>query len=110
MLLESTPRLSFGQMKKECKGGEKSNHKLTTAFFVNGMGQSEYSVVIWKSQNRCFKGVKKGSLPVCYYSQLKTWMTGEILHDVLTSLNHSLRAQGRYILSSWTMLAAILLT
>ena len=41
-------------MKKECKGGKKSKHKLTTAFFVNGMVQSEYSVVIWKSQNGCF--------------------------------------------------------
>ena len=100
MLLESTPRQRFGANEGRMQRWQKSKHRLTIAFFVNGMGQSEYPpVVIWKSQNpRCFKGVKKESLPVRYYCQSKSWMTGEILHDVLTSLNRSLRAQGRSIL------------
>ena len=87
-------------MKAECKGGKKSKYRVTIAFFVNGVGQSESQpVVIWKSKNpRCFKGVRKESLPVHYYSQPKSWMTGDILHDILGSLNRKLRAKGRSIL------------
>ena len=53
-------------MKEECKGGKKSKQRVTIAFFVNAMGQSEYLpvVIIWKSKNpHCFKGVRKESLP-----------------------------------------------
>ena len=72
------PNKGLGKFKGECKGGEKSKHRVTIAFFVNAAGESEHlPVVIWKSCNpRCFKGVKKESLPVCYYSQPKPWMTG----------------------------------
>ena len=70
---------------------------VTIAFFVNGAGESESPpIVIWKSNNpRCFKGVKKESLPVRYYSQAKCWMTGEILSDILSYLNQKLRSKGR---------------
>ena len=83
-------------MKAKCKGGKKSKHRVTIAFIVNGAGQSEWQpVVIWKSMNpRCFKGIRKESLPVRYYSQPKSWMTGDILHDILGSMNHKLRAKG----------------
>ena len=59
---------------------------------MNDLGESESpAVVIWKTENlRCFKGVKKSSLPVLYYSQKKSWMTGEILGDLLTKLNRRL--------------------
>jgi hypothetical protein len=97
---KALPDKGLGQMKAECKGGKKSKHRVTIAFFVNGVGQSEFQpVVIWKSKNpRCFKGVRKESLPVRYYSQPKSWMTGDILHDILGSLNRKLRAKGRSIL------------
>ena len=70
-------------MKHECKGGKKSKHRVTIAFFVDGAGESEsLPIVIWKSKNtHCFKGGKKENLPVIYYSQVKSWMTGEILHE-----------------------------
>ena len=86
-------------MKAKCKGGKKSKHRVTIAFFVNGAGQSESQpVVIWKSKNPCcFKGDRK-SLPVRYYSQPKSWMTGDILHDILGSLNRKPRAKSRSIL------------
>ena len=73
---------------------------MTIAFFVNAAGESEHlPIVIWKSCNpRCFKGVKKESLPVCYYSQPKPWMTGEILHDILNKLNRKVMAKNRSIL------------
>ena len=73
------PDKGLAETTKECKGGKQSKHRVTIAFFVNGAGESESPIVIWKSNNtRCFKGVKKDSLPVRYYSQAKCWMTGEI--------------------------------
>ena len=83
-----------------CKGGKKSKHRVTIAFFVIAVGESESPpVVIWKSQNpRSFRGVRKESLPGRYYSQPKSWMTGDILHEVLVSLNRKLKAKDRSIL------------
>ena len=82
-------------MKKECKGGKKSKLRVTIAFIVNAAGGSESPpIVIWKSKNpRCFKGLKKESFPVVYYSQAKSWM---ILcdHDVLKSINQKLKGNG----------------
>ena len=79
----------MAEIKKECKGGKQCKHRVTISFFVNGAGESEYlPIVIWKSNNPCcFKGVKKENLPVLYYSQPKCWMSGEILNDILQSLN-----------------------
>ena len=96
---KALPDKGLGQMKAECKGGKKSKHRVTIAFFVNAAGESEsLPVVIWKSQNpRCFKGVKKESLPVRYYSQPKSWMTGDILHDILRSLNCKLKSNIRVL-------------
>ena len=97
---KALPNKGMVQMKTECKGGKKSKHRVTIAFFVNGAGESEsLPIVIWKSEKpRCFKGVKKENLPVRYYSQPKSWMTGDILHDVLASLNRKLKAKGRSVL------------
>lgn len=83
-------------MKTEWNGGKKSKHRVTIAFFVNGAGVSEsLPIMIWKSKNPCFKGVKKEHLPVRYYSQPKLWMTGDILHDVLAPLNRKLKSKGQ---------------
>ena len=67
---------------------------------MNALGESESpAVVIWKSENpRCFKGVKKSSLPVLYYSQKESWITGEILGDILTKLNRRLIQERRSVL------------
>ena len=94
------PDKGLAETTKECKGGKQSKHRVTIAFFVNGAGESESPpIVIWKSNNpRCFKGVKKESLPVRYYSQAKCWMTGEILSDILSYLNQKLRSKGRSVL------------
>ena len=35
--------------------------------------------------------IKKEKLPITYYNQAKSWMTGEILHDALGFLNHKLK-------------------
>lgn len=84
-------------MMKDCKVGEKSKNRVTVAFIVSAAGKAEtLPIVIGSSANpRCFKTIKKGKLPVLYFSQDKS---GEILNEVLKSLNSKLKAQGRSIL------------
>ena len=54
---------------------------------------------MWKSDNpRCFKKVDKSQLPVHYYSQQKAWMTGDILNQVLSKINRTLRVNGCSVL------------
>ena len=94
------PDKGLGTAKQECKGGKKSKHRITVTFFVNALGESESPpVVIWKSENpRCFKGVKKSCLPTWYYNQKKSWMTGEIMGDILGKLSRKLVREGRSVL------------
>ena len=63
-------------------------------------GESECApIVIWKSENpRCFKHINKASLPVQYFSQKKSWMTGEILMSVLNKINCKLAKDKRSVL------------
>ena len=90
----------LGQKGKLCKGGKKSNGRMTVALFVKvARGKEIKAAVIWKSENpRCFKGVDKNSLPVDYFFQAKSWMTGEIMHNILQKVNRRLRLEGRSIL------------
>ena len=54
------PDKGFSQRTKECKGGKKSEQRMTVTFIV---GASEaMPIVIWKSEKpRCFKHVQKAS-------------------------------------------------
>ena len=73
-----------GKAKQECNCGKKSKQRISITYFVNGLGESESpSVVIWKAENPTyyFKDMKESCLPVWYYSQKKSWMTSEILHE-----------------------------
>ena len=94
------PDKGLCQRAKECKGDKKCKQRITVTFIVNAAGGSEVKpVVIWTSENpRCFKRVDKSQLLVLYYSQKKAWMTGEILHDLMTHINRQLRAKGRSVL------------
>lgn len=90
----------LGQKAKNCAGGKKSKHRITTTFIVNAAGGSESKpIVIAKSRNpRCFKHVDKSKLPVQYYHQPKSWMTGEILDQVVVKLNSKLKSTSRSVL------------
>lgn len=93
------PDRGFGQKSKSCKGGKKSKQRITVAFFVSASGHKEKPVVIWKSENpRCMQRFNKSCLPVSYYSQMKAWMTGEILEDILRKLNRRLCSTNRNVL------------
>ena len=97
---KALPDKGLAERKKSCKGGKRSKLRVTITFFVNALGESEsLPIVIWKSENpRCFKGVKKSQLPVCYYSQKKSWMTADILKDILSKINGRLVRDQRFIL------------
>ena len=94
------PDKGLAEKKKGCHGGKQSKMRTTLLFFVNAFGESEsLPIVIWRSQNpRCFKGVNKSQLPVWYCNQSKSWMSGEILNEVLSKLNRKLVREGRSVL------------
>ena len=72
--------------------------RVTVALIANASGGKEAAIVVWKSAKpRCFKGIDTTSLHVQYYSQLKVWMTRDILESVLSKLNRRLSAKGRKI-------------
>lgn len=92
------PNRGFGQKGKECKGGKKSKHRITICFIVNAAGGKEKPIVIAKSENpRCFRRFEKSLLPVTYYSQKKSWMSGNILDSILTKLNHRFATNHRKV-------------
>ena len=72
----------------------------TVTFIVNAAGASEAKpIVIWKlDKPLCFKKVNKSQLPVQYFSQKKPWMTGDILDQVLSKIDRSLRVNDRSVL------------
>ena len=94
---KALPDKGLAEKGKNCKGGKKSKLRLT---IVNALGVKEFKpIVIWKSENpRCFKKVNKSKLPVFYFSQNKAWMTGNIMHQVLTKLNVKMKSKKRSIL------------
>ena len=49
-------------------------------------------------QNFIIQECGREKLPVDYSSQSKTWMTGEILDNVLKNLNRQLKSNGRSVL------------
>ena len=66
---------------------------------VSASGTKEKPIVIWKSEKpRCFRGFDIDALPVKYYHQHNSWMTGEILKDYLTGFNLKMKAEKRSIL------------
>ena len=99
VLLEALPSKGFAQKGKACHGGKSSKVRLTVAFFVNASGDKEKPVVVWKSAKpRGFKGINKSRLPVQYFDRKKAWMTGDIMHKLLSKLNTRLRKESRFII------------
>ena len=95
---KALPDKGFAQKGKACHGGKSSKMRLTVAFFANASGDKEKPVVIWKSTKpHCFKGINKSHLPVEYFDQKKAWMSGDIMHKLLSKLNTRLRKESRSI-------------
>ena len=87
----------FQNMVFLCKGGKKLNNRFN-CYNYNAAGGKESAIVVWKAEEqRCFKGINVSKLPVKYFIQANAWMTGEILDEVLTELNHRLSSCSRSI-------------
>ena len=75
---QALPDRGFGQKGKHCYEGKKSKKRVTVAFFVSVAGMKEKPILIWKSETpKCLRNFKKSALPVDYFGQKKTWMTGD---------------------------------
>lgn len=100
MFLASSSRQRVQSARKACKSGKQSKQRITVTFIVNALGTSEAKpIVIWRSEKpRCFKHVNKSQLSVQYFSQKKAWMTANILDQVLSKVNRTLRVSGRLVL------------
>ena len=72
------------------------------ALFVSADGSKVgESIVIWRSQKpHCFKRLKEVSHPinVHYFSNKKTWMTTELLEEVLKNVDDQMIRQIRNVL------------
>ena len=68
---------------------------LYSGLSVNAAGGKELKpIVVWKSENQCcFKRLNKSHLPVMYFSQTKSWMSGDILRKILHELNVEFKIQ-----------------
>lgn len=92
----------FQKRKKHAEVEKKSKERLTIAFFVNAAGGKEFvPVVIGKAAKpRCFKHLTNPKKPagLVYYSNKKAWMTGDIMNDVLKTINCQLKIQQRKVL------------
>jgi len=68
------------------QGWEKKQAKIYHRLCASGI--KEKPIVIWKSEKpRCFRGFDINALPVKYYHQHNSWMSGEIFKDYLTGFN-----------------------
>ena len=96
------PDKGFGQRVKECRGGKRSKQQFTVTFIHNGASKSETKpIIIRKSEKptcRCFKGNNKSELPVEYFSHPKAWMSGEILHKIISKIDARLKSNGQSVI------------
>ena len=95
------PEKSLAEKKKQCHGGKKAKQRLTISFFVNAAGEKEVPVVIGKAAKpRCFKGLNDATKPlgIPYYSNPKSWMTSEIMEDIVKKFNRKMQRKERHAL------------
>ena len=101
-ILKPLPEKGLAKKKSQARGGKKSETRLTIAFFVNAAGEKAIEpLVVWRSKKpRCFKNIKSLSRPhgIYYYSNLKAWMTTEIVASVLGKINQQMEVAKRKII------------
>lgn len=74
------PDRTLSRKGKRCTGGKLSKERVTILLCTNATGSHKVKpLLIGKSENpRCFRGVKKPSLPVTYHHNRKSWMTRDV--------------------------------
>ena len=84
---------------EDCHGGKRSKERLTVALCCSWTGEMLKPLVIGKSENpRCFRNLRKESLPVVWRNNKKAWMNGELFTEWIQDLNRAMRLQKRSIL------------
>ena len=81
-----------------CCGGKLSKDRLTVLVGANMVGSEKFPLlVIGKYQNpRCFKNIR--SLPVCYTSNKRAWMTSDIFEEYMRNLDKKFANEDRKVL------------
>ena len=80
------------------QGRKTAEQRFTITLIANVVGGNECTTVTWKAEKpRCCKGIDASKLPVKYFCQAIAWMTGQILDEFLTKLNHLLSSCSRSI-------------
>ncbi len=95
---KALPKHGFGEKEKIHAEIKHNKSRFTIAFLVSGAGVKLKPVVIWSCKSpRCFEGINVTELPVKYYHEKNSWMTGEILYDYLTAFNQEMLFQKRSV-------------
>ena len=91
------PNASLHLKSEKCKGGKLSKNRLTGLVCASATGEKLPLLVIGKSKKpRCFKGVQ--NLPCEYRSQSKSWMTGDLFIEWLSTLDRKFVSDARKVL------------
>ncbi|KAK7094233.1 hypothetical protein V1264_007882 [Littorina saxatilis] len=81
------------------KGIRTAKDRITVLLACSGTGEKLTPLVIGRAENpRCFKALKKSSLPVTYRWNRKAWMTAVLFKEWLEKLNTKMKSKGRNIL------------
>ena len=76
----------FKQWVKACKGAKKTMQGMMVSFMVIAVGESHATSIDICMKLRypfVLQSSEQMQLPVHYFSQIKAWMTGDILDQVL---------------------------
>lgn len=73
---------TFVKSGSDCAGGKCAKDRITVLLCASMTGEKLKPLVIGKSGNsRCFKNVKRESLPVKYKANKKSWMNSTVFED-----------------------------
>ncbi|XP_041376848.1 tigger transposable element-derived protein 6-like [Gigantopelta aegis] len=99
LFFRALPDRTLAYKTQAAKGGKVSKERLTVLLCCSATGEKTKPLVIGKAQNpRCFKNIRKESLPVTWTANRKAWMNSQLFNDWLEKLNRQMCRQGRNIL------------
>ena len=97
LFFQCLPNKTLALKEEKCTRGKKSKSRLTVLVAANvDRSDKQPPLVIGKSKNpRSFKHVK--TLPICYKSNKKAWMTSQLFEEWLKNLDKQFSAPKREI-------------
>lgn len=98
LFFKCLPQKTLAFKNEKCHGGKKSKERVTLMVGSNMAGDEKLKLlVIGKSAKpRCFKGIQ--SLPVDYFNNKNSWMTGELFQKWIIKEDQKFMRQGRKVL------------